>query len=115
MTDIERLQRQKCAEYGAEFAAVGAEQMVGVSRSLFSGRWPINGLRHPPEAGTTGWYLWSGTELSDTDDFFAPIHVQHVLDEHSKLAQYLGLAPGWRFLFDDTHEDVWYDPLLLKA
>jgi hypothetical protein len=46
---------------------------MGVSRSLLAGdwEWPIHGLRHKPEAGTSGWYCWTG-ELSDAPDFFVP-------------------------------------------
>jgi hypothetical protein len=28
------------------------------------GMMPINGLRHNPENGTCGWYIWCGEEMS---------------------------------------------------
>jgi len=33
---------------------------VGIARNVTSGLMPINGLRHPPEGDTTGWYIWAG-------------------------------------------------------
>jgi hypothetical protein len=41
---------------------------------------PLNGLRHPPTADTTGWYIWAGSDFSEADDFFQPLHVQHLAD-----------------------------------
>ena len=83
--------------------------MVGVSRDLKDGGWPLNGLRHPPEAGTNGWYLWAGEELSDDADFFVPLHVEHVGDWRAEVVNYLALPPGWRFLIAPGHEEVWFD------
>ena len=35
---------------------------------------PVNGLRHPPPPGTSGWFIWAGGEIEQSDDsFFAPI------------------------------------------
>jgi hypothetical protein len=48
---------------------------VGVARNLRESQtWPLNGLRHPPEKGTSGWYLWRGEELRPTADFFQALH-----------------------------------------
>ena len=45
------------------------------------GQVPINGLRHKAENGTNGWYIWCGKEFSQEEDFFSPLHVEHV-DKH---------------------------------
>lgn len=74
---------------------------------------PINGLRHPPEGDTTGWYIWAGEELSTATDFFVPLHVVHLDEWCPGAIPYLGLPPGWRFLIADGYEDVWFDPSLL--
>ncbi|RFS21188.1 hypothetical protein DVR12_17800 [Chitinophaga silvatica] len=76
--------------------------------------WPVNGLRHPVKAvHSAGWYIWGGEEFSEASDFFSPLHIHHLLETMPKVLQYLGLAPGWRFLFDETYEDVWFDESLL--
>ena len=74
---------------------------------------PINGLRHPPEGDTTGWYIWAGENLSADADFFVPLCVVHLDEWCPEAIPYLGLPPGWRFLIADGHEDVWFDPSLL--
>jgi hypothetical protein len=88
---------------------------MGVSRNLLEDgwRWPIHGLRHPEEADTTGWFVWSG-EWSDEDDFFVPIHERHLVDRIPELDEYLKLPPGSRFLVTPDYVDIWEDPELLN-
>jgi hypothetical protein len=106
---------EKCAKYGAGPSLPKSFQTAGVSLDLFGGAWPINGLRHKPEGSASGWFFWSGAVWSSADDFFAPMHISHFINRESKIIQYLGLPPGWRFLFDEKIEDVWFDPELLKT
>lgn len=73
---------------------------------------PINGLRHPPEVDTTGWYIWAGEALSDDPDFFNALHVTHLDAWCPEVIPYLALPPGWRFLIASGYEDVWYDETL---
>lgn len=92
------------------------DDMLGASRSLIDGgwSWPVHGLRHPPEGGTSGWYVWSG-DLSDAPDFFQPWHASHLIAACPELAHLLSLPPGSRFLIAPDHEDVWEDPALLDT
>ena len=106
-------QRRLCERVGAEFLDAPEDLKVGINLSTREGALPINGLRHPPEKGTTGWYIWGGEELSDDPDFFHPLCVRHLPDWCPKVVPYLGLAPGWRFLVAHDHEDVWFDEALL--
>ncbi|MFV1457974.1 DUF4262 domain-containing protein, partial [Bacillus mycoides] len=46
------------------------------------------------------------------EDFFLPLHVQHIDEWAPEIKKYLGLPPGWRFLIAGDYEDVWYDPNL---
>lgn len=86
---------------------------LGVSESALSGEWPLHGLRHRPDPLTNGWFIWSG-EYSDADDFFVPLHFEHVEDRLPAAAPYLALPPGYRFLIAPGHEDVWFDATLLQ-
>jgi hypothetical protein len=112
---IEDLQRKTCARFNAEFLPVLPGEKVGIAEGVSQGLLPINGLRHPPANGTSGWYLWAGEQMSQDPNFFKPLHAEH-LDEWCPIAQkYLGLPPGWRFLVADDYEDVWFDPTLLDV
>lgn len=77
---------------------------------------PVNGLRHRPEQGTCGWYIWGGDEQSQAADFFSPVHVKHVSDYIATVTPYLDLPPGYRFLFDNVgYNDVCFDASLLNV
>lgn len=112
MTD-ERQQRAICDKYGATYAPSPAHLKVGIALNVRDRMVPINGLRHPAEGDTTGWYIWAGGEPSSDPNFFQPLHVQHLHSWCPQIAKFLGLPPGWRFLVTDEHEDVWEDPTLL--
>jgi hypothetical protein len=75
---------------------------------------PINGLRHPPESGSSGWFIWAGGEIDQADgSFFEPMHVSHLPTTYAVVIPYLALPPGWRFQIAPNHEDVWFDEGLL--
>jgi len=93
--------------------APGSGSKVGISLNVRQGLMPLNGLRHPPEGDTCGWYIYAGEELPDRPDFFVPLHVEHLAEWSPQVIKYLGLPPGWRFLLATGYEDVWYDPALL--
>lgn len=99
-----------CTKYGAQFMNSPADMKVGISLNVRDGILPINGVRHPPEGDTTGWYIWAGEHLSTDDDFFKPLHVDHLKEWCPQVLKYLGLSPGWRFLIAGDYEDVWFDP-----
>ncbi len=86
--------------------------MLGFASST-EGRLPINGLRHPPGGGASGWYIWCGEEFSDASDFFVPLHARHVYERHPELIRLLGLPPGYRFLVAGDYLDIWYDSSLV--
>lgn len=112
---IEDLQKEICRKFGAEFMPSPIQLKVGISSNVREVITPINGLRHPPKGDTTGWYIWAGEELSDSPDFFKPLHVEHLEEWCPQVKKYLGLAPGWRFLIAGDYEDVWFDKSLLNV
>lgn len=107
-------QKKICDKYGAPFLESPDDQKIGISKTVLEGLNPLNGLRHPPEGDTTGWYIWAGEDYSEDPDFFKPLHVEHVDQWSPLIRKYLGLAPGWRFLVADGYEDVWFDESLLN-
>lgn len=110
---LEALQRAICEKYGADFFPAPPGAKLGIAENVRTGLRPINGLRHPPSEGTSGWFVWAGEDLLADVDFFKPLHIEHLEDWCPQIEQYLGLAPGWRFLIADDYEDVWFDPTLL--
>lgn len=112
LDDIRKSQRDVCAKFGAPFVECHATLKIGLSRGFNIREYPINGLRHPLEVGTTGWFIWSGA-WSDSADFFEPHHLYHLHSQNHPITKFLGLAPGWRFFLAPDHEDVWEDLKLL--
>ena len=107
-------QREVCELNGTDFVEAPDDKLVGLSEAAIAGQLPLYGLRHPQEAGTTGWYIWAG-EYSDRPDFFKPLHVQHLSELCQRSIKFLGLPPGWRFSVGEDYEDVWFDQHLLTA
>jgi len=109
MREEREAQEATCKKYGAKYVAAPGELKVGIARNVRDGILPINGLRHPPTADTTGWYIWAGGEPSAEPEFFVPLHVAHLKDWCPDVLRFLGLPPGWRFLVAGEHEDAWED------
>ena len=114
MMQMEQEQRAVCAQYSAEYLPCFANDRLGFALAT-KGLVPINGLRHTPEDGVSGWYIWCGEEFSEAADFFAPLCASHIYDEFPEIGKYLGLAPGYRFLLAGEHIDVWFDESLLNT
>ena len=106
-------QRAVCERYGVAFDPPSTFEKVGIALKTLHLK-PINGLRHRPQNGTCGWYIWGGSELSSAPDFFDPLHVHHLDERCPAVLPFLALPPGSRFLIAPEHEDVWDDPSLLE-
>lgn len=107
-------QKDFCKQIKVDCLLTDGEDIIGVADDIKDQkRLPINGLRHIPETGTCGWFIWSGEVLSSETDFFKPQHVRHLLEVQPEIEKFFGLPPGWRFLYTPTYEDVWFDPQLL--
>jgi hypothetical protein len=103
-----------CERHGVASMIPAEDQKLGWSSTAASMR-PIHGLRHPPAGDTCGWYIWGGDHLGDADDFFQPLHVAHLAQICPEAETFLGLPPGWRFLWAPDQVDVWFDPSLLDV
>src|SRR5215475_9196020 len=78
MAMISTKQKAICSRFGAAFEPPFAGSRLGIALQTLQLA-PLHGLRHPPEKGTCGWYIWAG-ELSDSADFFQPLCVEHLTD-----------------------------------
>lgn len=107
-------QQEICTKYGAPYLAAPLDKIIGIAIQTLN-LWPVNGLRHPIEyEHSSNWYIWGGEAFSQAADFFHPTHIYHLSEMAPRVLHYLGLAPGWRFLFDNDYDDVWFDETLLK-
>jgi hypothetical protein len=106
-------QEAVCRRYGAVFDLPKLHLRAGVSENLRSGIEPINGQRERPEGNLSGWFFWAGTEFSDAEDFFQPLHLAHLPLWYPRVLPYLALPLGWRFLLAEGYEDVWFDEALV--
>jgi hypothetical protein len=113
MSAIDELQKEVCVENGSDFLLSAPDEKLGIAINSLN-KQPLNALRHPPENGTCGWYIWGGEEMPDDPEFFQPLHVSHIKDYCAEMEKYLGLAPGWRVLLAPDQEDVWFDGSLLN-
>jgi hypothetical protein len=111
---IESMQRELCLKHGAQYTETEENEVFGFALST-KGLLPVNGLRHPLQDNTSGWYLWCGEEFSEDPKFFAPLCAKHLYADYPEVAQFLGLPPGYRFLVASSQIDVWYDPKLLNV
>ena len=112
--DIKEQQRIVCQDYDQQCVPPEPNSKLGFALQT-KGMLPINGLRHPPEGDTNGWYLWGGNELSDDPKFFAPLHTDHLVTQCPEAIKFLGLPPGYRFLVAGDYVDVWFDESLLNV
>lgn len=106
-------QQKICLAFQSKWNPINKKLIVGVSDNLSTD--PVNGLRHPSEKGTTGWFIWTG-EYSESEDFFKPICAEHLLKKRPDIIKFLGLDIGFRFLCDKSgYQDVWYDDSLTRT
>ncbi|MCB9018697.1 MAG: hypothetical protein H6546_00015 [Chitinophagales bacterium] len=103
-----QIQKDVCKKFDVIPFPSKSGEKLGIAIETI-GKLPINGLRHPPENGTCGWYIWCGEEMSEDSEFFKPLHVSHIKEYLPEVEQYLSLPPGYRFLVAGDYEDVWYD------
>jgi hypothetical protein len=116
MKKIIKEQQEICQKYSTDFMSIDLDSMVGISDNTNGVYSPINGMRHPQNGNSSGWYIWSGEYLSQEKDFFKPLHAKHLAERCPQVLKYLALPPGYRFLIDtEGYVDVWYDPMLLDS
>ena len=90
-------------------------EKMGIALTTMSSM-PINGMRIPALSGSTGWYVYGGTEQTAESDFYKPLCITHLHKYCEIVLPYLCIPSDWRFQIDgDGYEDVWYDEKLVRA
>ncbi|MGW4679127.1 immunity protein Imm33 domain-containing protein [Micromonospora taraxaci] len=113
---VSAAQLDTCRRFAVEPVPPRQRTMVGLAVSRPRHLQPLNALRHPIAGNSNGWFVWRGPAIPQEDDnFFAPLHVEH-LDEYApELGPYLALPPGWGVVLAPGYEDVWHDETLLDT
>jgi hypothetical protein len=106
--EIETEQWKLCQIYKTHFVPSERESKVRIALATLQ-LTPLNGLRHVPEKGTNGWYIWGGKELSSRKDFFDSLHAEHLVQRCPQVLKLLGLPPGYSFLLAGDYTDIWFD------
>ncbi|MQA39734.1 immunity protein Imm33 domain-containing protein [Rugamonas aquatica] len=96
-----------CRRFGTDYMPPDLGEKVGIALGTL-GNVPLHAVRLRPENGTCGWYIYCG-EYSTDDDFYQPLHVEHLAERCPEIVPYLALPPGWRVLLAPNYEDVWFD------
>lgn len=87
-------------------------QIIAIGLDIELDKFPLNGLRLREPGDHSGWYVWSGENLSQDTDYFRSVHIFHLIEIRTEILPFLGLDYGWRFLVAPGHLDVWFDPEL---
>jgi hypothetical protein len=114
---VSAAQSETCRRFSTEPSVPAPYTMIGIALSQPRDLLPLNALRHPVIANSNGWFVWRGptNPEDEADDFFSPIHIEHLGDHAPELAPYLALPPGWLVTLAPGHEYVWYDEALLDV
>ena len=112
MEGISEAQNDVCQRAGVVPDPPSGSHKLGIALETLHLK-PLNGLRHPAQGDTCGWFIWGGPELSHGPNFFKPLHVEHMFDRCPDALKYLALPAGWRFLNTNGHDDIWHDSALL--
>jgi hypothetical protein len=107
-------QKELCSKFNVTPCPTSGMSKLGISQGVRTSLRPIHGLRHAPTGDASGWFVWAG-EYSEDREFFKPLHMSHLNEWRPEIEKFLALPPGWRFLWAENYEDVWFDPNLLNV
>jgi len=74
MPSLSNEQREICMRFGASCLLPDVRLRSASARLSTRRNFPITSCAISPQGDTTGWYIWSGEELSTDAGFFVPLH-----------------------------------------
>ncbi|RXF06059.1 hypothetical protein [Pseudoalteromonas sp. PS5] len=105
---IELNQQECCEHYGALYQPVKQTQLVTISKGIYEGITPVEGVRYPSPEHMSGWWLTTD-EYNGNIDSLVTVHFQHIIEKRPELALYMALPFGYRFNLGGETEHVWFD------
>ncbi|MBA6234511.1 immunity protein Imm33 domain-containing protein [Colwellia sp. MB02u-11] len=105
---IEIKQQECCDHYNAQCLPVKKAQLVTISKGIYEGVNPVEGVRYPSPEHMSGWWLTTD-EYDGNIDSLVTVHFQHIIEKRPELALYMALPFGYRFNLGGESEHVWFD------
>ena len=106
--DIEINQKECCEHYGVQFKPIELKQMVAISKGIYEGVTPVEGVRYPSPEHMSGWWLTTNEYNGDISSLVT-VHFEHIIEKRPELAIYMALPFGYRFNLGGESENVWFD------
>jgi hypothetical protein len=106
--EFEKYQKDCCKNYKAEFCPVDLNQLVVVSKGVYEGAVPIEGVRYHSPVHMSGWWLTTD-EYDGNIESLKTIHFSHIIKKRPEVAVYMALPFGYRFNLGGESEHVWFD------
>lgn len=111
--DISKIQKDCCNNYNAEYRPVKKEQLVVISKGVYEGTAPIEGVRYTAPKHMSGWWLTTDEYNGDVNSLIT-VHYEHVAEKCPEVAIYMALPSGYRFTLGSESEHVWFDKEVLN-
>jgi len=105
---VKEIQEKCCEHYKAEFSPVEGSQLVVISKGLYEGSIPVEGVRYPSPNHMSGWWLTTDEYDGDVNSLMT-VHFEHIAEHRPDLAVYMALPFGYRFNLGGSSEHVWFD------
>jgi hypothetical protein len=83
-------------------------QLVAISKGIYEGVTPVQGVRYPSPDHMSGWWLTTD-EYDGNIDSLVTVHFEHIIEKCPELALYMALPFGYRFNLGGETEHVWLD------
>jgi hypothetical protein len=110
---LEEMQRSVCQSYRADYDPPAPGSTIAVATQTM-GASPVRGVRRPPAAGASGWFIYAGEDWSEDPAFFQTVSLEELAECCGLALPFLGLPPGWWFQTDGAGDyGASYDPRLL--
>lgn len=113
MTNLEKIQRECCEHYGADYAPVDSGQLVVISDGVLAGAVPVEGVRYPSPDHMSGWWLTTDEYNGDVDTL-KTVHFHHIEEKRPEIVIYMALPFGYRFQLGGDEENAWFDEAAAK-
>ncbi|MDO6837835.1 hypothetical protein Q4596_19650 [Pseudoalteromonas carrageenovora] len=105
---IESVQKECCDHYQAIYSPVEPTQLVTISKGIYEGSIPVEGVRYPSPNHMSGWWLTTD-EYDGNISSLVTVHFEHINEKCPELAIYMALPFGYRFNLGGETEHVWFD------
>lgn len=101
------VQQECCENFKAQYTPVDEEQLVVISDGVYEGL-PLEGVRYPSPDHMSGWWLTTDKYNGNTESL-KTVHFSHIIEYLPRVAIYMALPSGFRFMLGGEDENAWFD------